>query len=135
MSVFFIIDFDAFSAKKHKIQGNVVALELIAPPKHEQPLDREDWLSTIEVLYPDSLETKMLEVYFQGPKSGGGEDKEIEWIRNIEQGKCRIKFMSPEGSFFVDYVSCSSNNVQPVVDMNYLYFMHTVKYRCCSYFS
>ena len=57
----------------------------------------DDRASTVEVSYPEGLSTHLLEGYFQGPKSGGGSDKAVDWVKDIEPGKCHIKFESDRG--------------------------------------
>ena len=74
-------------------------------------LNEEDRRLTIEVSYPDSElrgDMDMLEVYFKGPKSGGGVAKEVDWIRIIKPGKCYIKFASLESLSI--YISLLSSN-------------------------
>ncbi len=65
----------------------------------------DDRSSTIEVSYPEDLNTDILEVYFQGPGPGGNHDKAIEWIKIFEPGKCQIKFESDEGIKSVNFFS------------------------------
>ena len=78
--------------KKHKIHQCVFNIELM-----ENDQISDDLSSTIEVSYPEDLDTGILVVYFQGPGSGGNDDKEIEWLKVIEPGKCHIKFESDGG--------------------------------------
>ena len=102
-SEFHIADVGVFLAKKHKLDQCTFTIEPITHPPaqpvlDEETMDDEERASTIEVLYPQGINTKMLELYFQGPKSGGGPgEKEIEWIKTVEEGKCRIKFELAEG--------------------------------------
>ncbi len=51
------------------------------------------------------MDTNMVEIYFQGPKSGGGRDKVVETIRTVEPGKYHVKFESKEGLFILVIIS------------------------------
>ena len=83
-------------AKKHEISQTILTVKLMD----------DDRASTIEISYPEGLDTRMLEVYFQGPKSGGG-DKAVEWLKDIEPGKCHIKFESDKGIIMMTIIHCS----------------------------
>ena len=101
-----IADVGVFLAKKHKLGQCTFTIEPITHPPAQsildgETIDDEERASTIEVLYPQGISTKMLELYFQGPKSGGGPgEKAIERIETIKEGKCCIKFELAEGVFF-----------------------------------
>ena len=98
-----IADVGVFLAEKHKLGQCTFTIEPITHPPtqpvlDEETMDDEKRASTIEVLYPQDITTQMLELYFQGPKSGGGPGKKvIERIKTVKEGKCRIKFESAEG--------------------------------------
>ena len=100
-----IADVGVFLAKKHKLGQYTFTIEPVTHPPAQpvldgETMDNEEKASTIEVLYPQDIITQMLELYFQGPKSGGGPGKKykaIERIKMIEEGKCHIKFELAEG--------------------------------------
>ena len=93
------LDVDSFCAKTHKIKNKVITIEQIhaMPELHEE--EGEGDCDTIEVVCDPEMETSMLELYFEGPKSGGGRSKTIEMIRTIKPGKYHVKFESIEGLF------------------------------------
>ena len=55
--------------------------------------------SIIEVTGENISNTDVLEMYFQGVKSGGGKEKEVEWIRHVDDGVVHVKFTSTEGMY------------------------------------
>ena len=52
---------------------------------------------TIEVTGEDVSNTEVLELYFQGVQSGGRREKEIEWIKPVDERIVHVKFLSSEG--------------------------------------
>ena len=55
--------------------------------------------SIIEVTGENVSNTDVLEMYFQGVKSGGGREKDVEWIRHVDDGVVHVKFTSTEGMY------------------------------------
>ena len=51
----------------------------------------------IEVTGEDISNTERLEIYFQGVHSGGKREKEVEWIKYVDEGVVHVKFLSSEG--------------------------------------
>ena len=45
----------------------------------------------------DLPDIDLLMLYFEGVNSGGGEEKEVEWIKTIKEGVVHIKFANKEG--------------------------------------
>ena len=52
---------------------------------------------TIEVTGEDVSNTEVLELYFQGVQSGGKREKEVEWIKHVDEGIVHVKFLLSEG--------------------------------------
>ena len=81
--------------KEHKIGQCFFTIEPVLDS--DKGNDDADNASTIEVSYPENMRSQMLELYFQGPKSGGRDDKAVNWLKIIEPGKCHINFELQEG--------------------------------------
>ena len=58
---------------------------------------RDNIISDIIEVTGENVNNDVLEMYFQGVKSGGGREKEGEWIRHIDDGVVHVKFASTEG--------------------------------------
>ena len=99
-------DVNSFLQRRHKISGKLIEITVCKePPQHEQedndakPVKDSIIPDTIEVTGEDVSNTAVLEMYFQGLKSGGGRDKEVEWIKCVAEGVVHIKFSSTEGTY------------------------------------
>ena len=84
-------------------------MDIIVSEEVPQPVEKDDE-SIKHNIIPDIIEvtgenvyTDVLEMYFQGVKSGGGRDKEVEWIRNVDDGVVHVKFVSTEGMYNISF--------------------------------
>ena len=84
-------------------------VDIIVSEEVPQPVEKDDE-SIKHNIIPDIIEvtgenvnTDVLEMYFQGVKSGGGRDKEVEWIRNVDDGVVHVKFVSTEGMYNISF--------------------------------
>ena len=80
-------------------------MEIIVSEEVPQPVEKDDE-STKDNIIPDIIEvtgedvnTAVLEMYFQGVKSGGGREKEVEWIKHVDDGVVHVTFVSTEGMY------------------------------------
>ena len=87
-------------------------MEIIVSEEVPQLEDKDDEsikdniiLDIIEVTGENvnTLNVNILEMYFQGVKSGGGRDKEVEWIRLVDDGVAHVKFVSTEGMYNISF--------------------------------
>ena len=52
----------------------------------------------IEVTGADGMNNDLLEMYFEGKRSGGGREKEVEWIEDVGDGVIHVKFSEAKGT-------------------------------------
>ena len=105
--VFMTSDLESFIQQRHKIKGQLVEITVSEELPQLEEEDDDDTKSVQVDIIPDIIEvtgenlnnTDVLEMYFQGVKSGGGREKEVEWIRNIDDGVVHVKFISTEGMY------------------------------------
>ena len=90
------VDVEDFVKKKHRINRHWVQVEIDHPASPSSPSSPPILADTIQVT-GDLPDIELLNVYFEGVKSGGGEEKEVESIRTVKEGMVHVKFSTKEG--------------------------------------
>ena len=90
----------SFLQQKHTIKKRPIEISQMIVDELPKFEDNDDITSDmIEVTGEDVSNTDILEIYFQGVKSGGQREKEVEWIKHVKHGVVHVKFMSSLGMF------------------------------------
>ena len=92
----FNIDVESFVKKKHRLGRHRFQIKIDHPSSPTTPSSPPILADTIQVT-GDLPDVEVLLFYFEGVKSGGGEDKEVEWIKNVSEGVVHVKFSTKEG--------------------------------------
>ena len=110
-------DLESFIHQTHKIKGRLVEITVSEELPQLEEEDDDDTKSVRVDIIPDIIEvtgenvnTDVLEMYFQGAKSGGGREKDVEWIRNIDDGVVHVKFVSTEGMYNISLKQLNEKN-------------------------
>ena len=88
MFMFVTSDLEIFIQQRYKIKGQLEAESV-----------RVDIIPDIIEVTGENVNTDILEMYFQGVRSGGGREKEVEWIKIVDDGVAHVKFVSTEGMY------------------------------------
>ena len=126
----FSLDIEGFLQQKHKINKQLVEISVHNPlfPNKNSCYQQDEKITitsqpddiipnTIEVTGEDVSNTEVLELYFQGVQSGGKREKEVEWIKHVDEGVVHVKFLSSEGEtcgYKIENLKCkehSSNGI------------------------
>ena len=97
-------DLESFIHQTHKIKGRLVEITV------SEELPQLDIIPDIIEVTGENVNTDVLEMYFQGAKSGGGREKDVEWIRNIDDGVVHVKFVSTEGMYNISLKQFNEKN-------------------------
>ena len=92
----FTVDIEGFVKKKHRIGRHWFQVEMDHPASPSALSSPPILANTIQVT-GDLPDIELLTMYFEGVKSGGGEDKEVESIKKIKEGVAHVKFSTKEG--------------------------------------
>ena len=92
----FNIDAEGFVKKKHRIGRHWFQVEMDHPASPSTPSSPPILADTIQVT-GDLPDIELLTMYFEGMKSGGGEEKEVESIKTVKEGVVHVKFSTEEG--------------------------------------
>ena len=92
----FDVDVECFVKKKHRIGRHWFQVEIDHPVSPSTLSSLPILADTIQVT-GDLPDIELLNVYFEGVKSGGGEEKEVESIKTVKEGVVHVKFSTKEG--------------------------------------
>lgn len=84
-------------------QPEVIATSLPLP-------EENSYRDIIEVTCHD-VDTDMLQIYFEGAKSGGKREKEVEFIKQISECVFHVKFESADGKITLIISNNYCNNM------------------------
>ncbi len=86
---------EAFLKKSHNVNGNTVQIEYAA--KLSDAASGAEQSNTLKICSEHLIDADVLEMYLQSSKSGGGDNKVVEWVKKIEDGVYHAKFESLAG--------------------------------------
>ena len=92
----FNVDVEGFVKKKHRIGRHWFQVEMDHPASPSTLSSPPILADTIQVT-GELPAIELLLLYFEGVNSGGGEEKEVNSIKNVKEGVVHVKFSTKEG--------------------------------------